>query len=165
LQSLGETQKQLLLRIFVNVAVRAHENFWGRTPLTTSIICYKYRSSRALDNVCSTDCFSPCRSAPAEPCAGSVGHRLSWLPLLFTAIAGEDRHHQVNSLVDQEKRQLYSSTIMTAQSPPAKSCPVCKTAMVFMPDDPSLGYDVFVCKNCNTKYLVHHPTPDSEEED
>ena len=37
--------------------------------------------------------------------------------------------------------------------------------MVFEPGDPSLGYDVFVCHNCGTKFLVHHPTPDSEDED
>jgi hypothetical protein len=33
------------------------------------------------------------------------------------------------------------------------------------PDDPSLGYEIFVCKNCNTKVLVHGPTPDSDDED
>jgi hypothetical protein len=54
---------------------------------------------------------------------------------------------------------------MGAQLPPPKPCPVCKVAMVFEPDDPSLGYDVFVCKKCGTKYLVHHPTPDSEDDD
>jgi hypothetical protein len=37
--------------------------------------------------------------------------------------------------------------------------------MVIKPDDPSLGYDVYVCNKCNTKFLVHHPTPDSEDED
>ena len=41
----------------------------------------------------------------------------------------------------------------------------CKVAMVYERDDPSLGYDVFVCKKCGTKFLVHHPTPESEDED
>jgi hypothetical protein len=63
------------------------------------------------------------------------------------------------------KRLLYSNSIMDAQLPPPKPCPVCKVAMVFEPGDPSLGYDVFFCKNCGTKYLVHHSTPDSEDED
>ena len=31
--------------------------------------------------------------------------------------------------------------------------------------DLSLGYDVFVCPKCSTKFLVHHPAPDSEDED
>ena len=51
------------------------------------------------------------------------------------------------------------------QLPTPKPCPVCKVAMQFEPGDPSLGYDVFVCRNCGTKYLVHHLTPDSEDED
>lgn len=33
------------------------------------------------------------------------------------------------------------------------------------PDDPSLGYDIFVCNNCSNSVLVHHPTPESEDED
>lgn len=36
---------------------------------------------------------------------------------------------------------------------------------MFEPDGPSLGYEVFVCHNCRTEYLVHHPTPDSEDYD
>jgi hypothetical protein len=52
-----------------------------------------------------------------------------------------------------------------AHLPPPRLCPVCRVAMVFEPDDPSLGYDVFVCPKCSTKFLVHHPTPDSEDED
>jgi hypothetical protein len=66
--------------------------------------------------------------------------------------------------VDQKKRPLYSSTIMAAQLPPPKSCPVCKVAMQSEPVDPLFGYDVFVCNNCRTKVLIHHPTPDSEDE-
>jgi len=52
-----------------------------------------------------------------------------------------------------------------AQLPPPRSCPVCRVAIVSEPDDPSLGYDVFVCPKCSTKFLVHHPTPDSEDDD
>ena len=63
------------------------------------------------------------------------------------------------------ERQPYSNSIMGAQLPPPKPCPVCKVAMVYERDDPSLGYDVFVCKKCGTKFLVHHPTPESEDED
>jgi hypothetical protein len=37
--------------------------------------------------------------------------------------------------------------------------------MQFEPDDPSLGYDIFVCNNCSTKVLVHQPIPDSDDED
>jgi hypothetical protein len=32
-------------------------------------------------------------------------------------------------------------------------------------DDPELGYDIFVCNNCSTRMLIHHPTPESEDED
>ncbi len=32
------------------------------------------------------------------------------------------------------------------------------------PDDPSLGHDIFVCSNCNTKVLVHEPPPDSDDD-
>ena len=61
--------------------------------------------------------------------------------------------------------QPYASAMMAAQLPPPKPCPVCKVAMVFEPGDPSLGYDVFVCPSCGTKFLVHHLTPDDEDED
>jgi transposase-like protein len=54
---------------------------------------------------------------------------------------------------------------MGTQLQPAPPCPVCKVAMVHEPGDTSLGYDVFVCKNCGTKFLVHHLTPDSEDDD
>jgi hypothetical protein len=37
--------------------------------------------------------------------------------------------------------------------------------MVAERGDPSLGYDVFVCPKCSTKFLAHHPTPDSEDND
>jgi len=52
-----------------------------------------------------------------------------------------------------------------AQLPPPRPCPVCKVTMVLERGDPSLGYDVFVCLKCSTKFPVHHPTPDSEDND
>ena len=36
--------------------------------------------------------------------------------------------------------------------------------MVCEPGDVSLGYDVFVCPKCSTKFLVHHTTPDSKDD-
>jgi hypothetical protein len=54
---------------------------------------------------------------------------------------------------------------MAAQLPPPKPCPVCKVAMMFEPGDALLGYDVFVCHSCGTKYIVHHPTLDDDEDD
>jgi hypothetical protein len=33
------------------------------------------------------------------------------------------------------------------------------------PDDPALGYDMFMCNNCSTRMLIHHPTPESEDEE
>jgi hypothetical protein len=66
--------------------------------------------------------------------------------------------------VDREGAALYSSAIMANQTPP-RACPVCKVAMQSKPDDPTLEYDIFVCGNCSTSVLIHHPTPDSEDED
>ena len=54
---------------------------------------------------------------------------------------------------------------MGARLPTPKSCPVCRVAMQSESDDPLLGYDIFVCNNCGTKVLFHHPTPDNEDED
>ena len=52
-----------------------------------------------------------------------------------------------------------------ARLPPPRLCPVCRVATVPERGDSSLGYDVFVCPKCSTKFLVHHPTPDSKDED
>ena len=52
-----------------------------------------------------------------------------------------------------------------AQLPPPRPCPVCRVAMVPERGDPSLGYDVLVCPKCTSKFLAHHPTPDSEDND
>ena len=52
-----------------------------------------------------------------------------------------------------------------AQLPPPRLCPVCRVAIVPEREDLSLGYDVLVCPECSTKFLVHHPTPDSKDED
>ena len=52
-----------------------------------------------------------------------------------------------------------------AQSSGPRTCPVCRVAMVPERGDPSLGYDVFVCPKCSTKFLVHHLTPDSGDDD
>jgi hypothetical protein len=52
-----------------------------------------------------------------------------------------------------------------AQLPPPRPCPVCRVAMVPEHGDPSLGYNILVCPKCSTKFLVHHPTPDSEDDD
>ncbi len=67
--------------------------------------------------------------------------------------------------MDGNNDRLYSSTVMGTQFPPMRSCPVCRVAMQSVPDDPSLGYVIFVCDNCNTKVLVHEPTPDNDDED
>ena len=37
--------------------------------------------------------------------------------------------------------------------------------MQFEPGDPWLGYDIFVCNNCDTKILLYRPTPDNEDDD
>ena len=48
---------------------------------------------------------------------------------------------------------------MAAQLPPPKPCPVCKLAMVFEPDDPLLGYDVFVSSARISAASVYAPKP------
>jgi len=53
----------------------------------------------------------------------------------------------------------------TTQLPPTKSCPVCSVAMQSEPVDPLFEYDVFVCRNCSTKVLIHHSTPEDDDED